>query len=54
MIDPTSFTYAIDASGDKIYNTVGFFSAGDGVGLMNFIFEGLVSGSNFRLWPCHY
>ncbi|SMY16316.1 hypothetical protein PAQU9191_01547 [Photobacterium aquimaris] len=50
VIDPASFTYAIDASGDKVYNTVGLFSAGGGIGLMNFMFEGLVSGSNFRLW----
>ncbi|SMY35036.1 hypothetical protein PAND9192_01704 [Photobacterium andalusiense] len=50
VIDPTSFTYATDASGDKIYKTIGLFSAGGGVGLMNFMFEGLVSGSNFRLW----
>ena len=47
VIDPASFKYAVDANGEKIYNTVGFFSAGGGIGLMNFMFEGLVSGDKW-------
>ena len=47
VIDPASFKYALDANGEKIYNTVGFFSAGGGIGLMNFMFEGLVSGDKW-------
>ncbi|MCW8334157.1 putative basic amino acid antiporter YfcC [Vibrio sp. SCSIO 43135] len=47
VIDPASFAYATDEAGELVYNTVGFFSSGGGIGLMNFPFEGLVSGSKW-------
>ena len=47
VIDPESFQYATDDNGDLIYNTVGLFASGGGIGLMNFMFEGLVSGSKW-------
>ncbi|KEQ16290.1 hypothetical protein GZ78_24100 [Endozoicomonas numazuensis] len=46
-IDPSSFAYATDKSGELVYNTVGLFESGGGIGLMNFIFEGLVSGDKW-------
>ncbi|WP_252179719.1 putative basic amino acid antiporter YfcC [Endozoicomonas sp. 4G] len=46
-IDPSSFAYATDQSGELVYNTVGLFESGGGIGLMNFIFEGLVSGDKW-------
>ncbi|EDP57634.1 hypothetical protein AND4_08646, partial [Vibrio sp. AND4] len=47
VIDPSSFSYAIDESGELVYNKVGLFASGGGIGLMNFPFEGLVSGSKW-------
>ncbi len=47
VIDPASFRYATDENGEQVYNTVGFFASGGGIGLMNFPFEGLVSGSKW-------
>ncbi|WP_434763160.1 putative basic amino acid antiporter YfcC [Vibrio fortis] len=47
VIDPASFSYATDENGELVYNTVGFFASGGGIGLMNFPFEGLVSGSKW-------
>lgn len=47
VIDPASFAYATDKSGELVYNTVGLFESGGGIGLMNFGFEGLVSGSKW-------
>ncbi|MDF2153459.1 putative basic amino acid antiporter YfcC [Vibrio sp. CAU 1672] len=47
VIDPTSFTYATDDNGDLVYNRIGLFASGGGIGLMNFPFEGLVSGSKW-------
>ncbi|WP_207890658.1 putative basic amino acid antiporter YfcC [Vibrio sinensis] len=47
VIDPNSFAYATDEKGELVYNTVGFFASGGGIGLMNFPFEGLVSGSKW-------
>lgn len=47
VIDPASFAYATDEAGEPVYNTVGFFASGGGIGLMNFPFEGLVSGSKW-------
>ncbi|MGF1726872.1 putative basic amino acid antiporter YfcC [Photobacterium nomapromontoriensis] len=47
VLDPESFAYATDAEGELVYNTVGLFASGGGIGLMNFMFEGLVSGSKW-------
>ncbi len=47
VIDPMSFSYATDENGDLQYNKVGLFASGGGIGLMNFPFEGLVSGSKW-------
>ncbi|MRI33091.1 hypothetical protein EOPP23_08855 [Endozoicomonas sp. OPT23] len=46
-IDPTSFQYATDEAGNLLYKSVGLFESGGGIGLMNFVFEGLVSGSKW-------
>ena len=47
VIDPASFAYATDEKGELVYNSVSFFASGGGIGLMNFPFEGLVSGSKW-------
>lgn len=47
VIDPSSFAYATDESGDLVYNKISLFASGGGIGLMNFPFEGLVSGSKW-------
>ncbi|PSW20728.1 putative basic amino acid antiporter YfcC [Photobacterium sanctipauli] len=47
VLDPESFAYATDEQGNPIYKTVGLFASGGGIGLMNFVFEGLVSGSKW-------
>ncbi|WP_409202791.1 putative basic amino acid antiporter YfcC [Vibrio sp. SS-MA-C1-2] len=47
VIDPESFAYATDENGDPIYKSVALFASGGGIGLMNFPFEGLVSGSKW-------
>ena len=47
VIDPASFAYATDVNGEILYNSVGLFEGGGGVGLLNFVFEGLTSGSKW-------
>ncbi|GAA5191887.1 putative basic amino acid antiporter YfcC [Ferrimonas gelatinilytica] len=47
VIDPASFAYATDESGALQYNRIVLFEGGGGVGLLNFPFEGLVSGSKW-------
>ncbi|MBE1276673.1 putative basic amino acid antiporter YfcC [Enterovibrio baiacu] len=47
VINPESFRYVTDESGEMVYNKVQFFASGGGIGLMNFPFEGLVSGSKW-------
>ncbi|MDD1783654.1 putative basic amino acid antiporter YfcC [Enterovibrio sp. ZSDZ35] len=47
VINPESFRYVTDENGDAVYNRVQFFASGGGIGLMNFPFEGLVSGSKW-------
>ncbi|MFA0350878.1 hypothetical protein AB4486_28645, partial [Vibrio sp. 10N.222.55.C6] len=47
VLDPASFAYHTDPQGNPIYNTVGLFASGGDIGLMNFVFEGLVSGSKW-------
>lgn len=47
VLDPDSFQYALDENGDVLYNQVGLFEGGGGVGFLNFPFEGLVSGSKW-------
>ena len=45
VIDPTSFRYVTDENEELVYDRIGFFESDGGIGLMNFPFEGLVSGS---------
>lgn len=47
VINPESFRYISDENGDLVYNTVKFFASGGNIGLMNFPFEGLVTGSKW-------
>ncbi len=47
VIDPTSFKYVTDDEGNLVYNTANFFASGGNIGLMNFPFEGLVSGTKW-------
>ncbi len=47
VIDPDSFSYQVDDNENKVYSKVGLFAGGGGIGLMNFAFEGLVSGSKW-------
>lgn len=47
VINPESFRYVTDETGELVYNKVQFFASGGGIGLMNFPFEGLVSGSKW-------
>ncbi|WP_158162723.1 putative basic amino acid antiporter YfcC [Grimontia hollisae] len=47
VINPESFRLILDETGDAVYKPVQFFSSGGGIGLMNFPFEGLVSGSKW-------
>ncbi len=47
VIDPASFAYATDDAGNLQYNRIALFEGGGGVGLLNFPFEGLVSGSKW-------
>ncbi|OEE83066.1 hypothetical protein A1OQ_00500 [Enterovibrio norvegicus FF-162] len=47
VINPESFRLLTDENGDSVYNQVQFFASGGGIGLMNFPFEGLVSGSKW-------
>ena len=34
VIDPSSFSYATDENGELVYNKVGLFASGGGIGLM--------------------
>ncbi|WP_188012842.1 putative basic amino acid antiporter YfcC [Photobacterium damselae] len=47
VVDPESFKVALNEQGEPVYNSVGFFASGGGIGLMNFVFEGLVSGNKW-------
>lgn len=47
VIVPESFEYVLDEKGEHVYKSVNFFSSGGEIGLMNFPFEGLVSGSKW-------
>ncbi|ABV87002.1 putative basic amino acid antiporter YfcC [Shewanella pealeana] len=47
VIDPDSFAYEINDSGEPILQPVAFFEGHGGVGFFNFAFEGLVSGSKW-------
>ncbi len=42
VIDPNSFTYEVDASGEPILKPVALFEGHGGVGFFNFAFEGLI------------
>jgi uncharacterized ion transporter superfamily protein YfcC len=47
VIDPASFSYVTDEQGQPVYKRIGLFASGDDIGLLNFPFEGLASGSKF-------
>ncbi|SQI44415.1 C4-dicarboxylate anaerobic carrier [Leminorella richardii] len=47
VIDPTSFSYATDPDGQPIFKKIALFASGDGIGLLNFPFEGLASGDKY-------
>ncbi|MFI3246010.1 MAG: putative basic amino acid antiporter YfcC [Ferrimonas sp.] len=47
VIDPSSFAYAIADDGGNVYNTIGLFAGDGGLGILNFPFEGLVSGNKW-------
>ncbi|MFK0571030.1 putative basic amino acid antiporter YfcC [Endozoicomonas sp.] len=47
VINPESFSYALTEAGEKLYGNVQLFAGGGDLGLMNFPFEGLVSGSKW-------
>lgn len=47
MVNPDSFSYVMDAAGAPEYKRIALFATGDDVGLLNFPFEGLVSGDKW-------
>ena len=47
VIEPGSFEIARDAAGNLVYNRAALFESGGGAGFLNFVFEGLVSGSKW-------
>ncbi|MGL4269066.1 MAG: putative basic amino acid antiporter YfcC [Plesiomonas sp.] len=47
VVNPDSFSYVTDATGNPEYKRIALFATGDNVGLLNFPFEGLVSGDKW-------
>ncbi len=47
VIVPGSFELATDNHGEALYNSVQLFKSGGDIGFLNFVFEGLVSGSKW-------
>ncbi|BDM64720.1 hypothetical protein NFHSH190041_21720 [Shewanella sp. NFH-SH190041] len=47
VVNPDSFEYQLDSQGQPIKAPVPLFEGGGGVGLLNFAFEGLTSGSKW-------
>lgn len=47
VIKDGSFQYALGEDGQPLKNGIGLFEAGGGVGLFNYLFEGLVSGDKW-------
>lgn len=47
VVDPHSFQYQVDVSGNAVMQPVALFEGGGGVGFFNFAFEGLASGSKW-------
>ncbi|ABV36326.1 C4-dicarboxylate anaerobic carrier [Shewanella sediminis HAW-EB3] len=47
VIDPSSFSYALNEAGEPKLAPVALFEGGGGTGFFNFAFEGLVSGSKW-------
>ncbi|WNX89800.1 hypothetical protein RVY71_05890 [Emergencia timonensis] len=47
VIKDNSFQYVLDANGEPLKKGVGLFEAGGGVGLLNYLFEGMVSGDKW-------
>lgn len=47
VVNPDSFSYVMDAAGAPEYKRIVLFATGDDVGLLNFPFEGLVSGDKW-------
>ncbi|MGL5758339.1 putative basic amino acid antiporter YfcC [Plesiomonas sp.] len=47
VVNPESFAYVTDAAGETVYQPVKVFASGGDIGLLNFPFEGLVSGDKW-------
>ena len=47
VIKDGSFQYVLDEAGNPVKQGIGLFAAGGGVGLFNYLFEGLVSGDKW-------
>ena len=47
VVDPSSFRYQVDESGNAVLQPISLFEGGGNVGFFNFAFEGLVSGSKW-------
>lgn len=47
VIKDNSFQYVLDEAGKPLKNGISLFEAGGGVGLMNYLFEGMVSGDKW-------
>ncbi|MDY5770922.1 MAG: hypothetical protein SPJ95_03545, partial [Anaerovoracaceae bacterium] len=47
VIKDGSFKYILDESGQPLKQGISLFAAGGGVGLFNYLFEGLVSGDKW-------
>lgn len=47
VLDPNSFQYETDSSGNPVRDGTGLFESEDGTGFLNYVFEGLVSGDKW-------
>ncbi len=47
VVNPESFAYVTDAAGETVYQPIKVFASGGDIGLLNFPFEGLVSGDKW-------
>lgn len=47
VIKDNSFQYVLDSNGEPLKQGVGLFEAGGGTGLLNYMFEGMVSGDKW-------
>ncbi|WP_353892404.1 putative basic amino acid antiporter YfcC [Proteinivorax hydrogeniformans] len=47
VVDPESFEYVLDEDGNKVREGISIFEPFGGVGFLNYVFEGLVTGSKW-------